>query len=152
MPYSFMWLYLIKCVFHILNLCCFKHKKIFECFRYFWKVFCFYKNRKISKTVLPYFGNSVAGHPIRMLQPWARGLVLATCSRVKGPVARGIQRFLRLSSRLPREWDFQLRKTLRNFFQIFRLEVFWWVTLATGWRLVSVAKIACFAKIRQFKK
>ena len=149
MPYSFMWLYLIKCVFHILNLCCFKHKKIFECFRYFWKVFCCYKNWKISKTVLPYFGNSVAGHPIRMLQPWTRGLVLATCSRVKGPVARGIQRFLRLSSRLPREWDFQLRKTLRNFFQIFRLEVFWWVTLATGWRLVSVAKIACFAKIRQ---
>ena len=36
----------------MLNLSWFKHKKIFECF---WKVFCFYKNWKISKTVLPYF-------------------------------------------------------------------------------------------------
>ena len=28
--------------------------------------------------------------------------------------------------------------------------MFWRVTLATGWRLVSVVKIACFAKMRQF--
>ena len=37
----------------MLNLCWFKHKKIFECFKCFWKVLCFYKNWKISKTVLP---------------------------------------------------------------------------------------------------
>ena len=43
-------------------------------------------------------------------------LRLATCSRMEGPVARGTQRFLRLSSRLSREWNFQSRKTLRNFF------------------------------------
>ena len=147
MSYSFVWLYLIKCVFtfHMLNLCWFKHKKIFECFRCFWKVFYFYKNWKISKTVLPCFGDSVAGHLSRMLQPWARGLVLATCSRVKGPIARGTQRFSRLSSRLPREWDFQSQKTLSKFFQIFRLEVFWGVTLATYWRLVLVVKNPCFA-------
>ena len=65
--------------FHVLNLCWIKHKKIFECFRCFWKVLCFYKNRKISKTVLPCFGDSVVGHLSRMLQPQARGLFLVTC-------------------------------------------------------------------------
>ena len=30
----------------MLNLCLFKHKTIFECFRCFWKVFCFYKKKK----------------------------------------------------------------------------------------------------------
>ena len=53
------------------------------------------KLKKISKIVLPCFGDSVAGHPSRMLQPRARVLILATCSRVKGPVARGTQRFSR---------------------------------------------------------
>ena len=122
-----------KMCFHMLNLCRFKHKKIFECFRCFWKVFfcCFYKKWKIPKTVLPCFSDSVAGHPSRMPQPQARGSVLATCSRVKGLVARGTQRFTRLSSRLPREWDFQSQKTLCKFFQNFWLEVFWRVTLAT---------------------
>ena len=97
---------LVKMCFHMLNLCWFKKKKIFECFRCFWKVLCFYKNWKISKTMLPCFGNLVAGHLSCMLQPRACRLVLATCSQVKGPVARGIQRFSWLSSRLPREWDF----------------------------------------------
>ena len=136
----------------MLNLCWFKHKKIFECFRCFWKVFCFYKNWKNSKTVLPCFGDSVVGHLSRMLQPRAHGLFLATCSQVEGLVARGTQRFSQLSSRLPREWDFQLRKTLTKFFQISWLEVFWRVTLATDWQLVSVAKNTFFAFQRQFLK
>ena len=93
---------LVKMYFHMLNLCWFKHKNILKCFRCFWKVLCFYKNWKISKTVLPYFGDSVAGHPSHEIQPRARVLILATCLRVKGPVARGTQRFSRLSSRLPR--------------------------------------------------
>ena len=106
-------------------------QKIFECFRCFWKVFCFYKNWKISKTVLPCFGDSVAGHSSRMLQPRARGSFLATCSQVEGLVTRGTQKFSQLNLRLPREWDFQSRKTLSKFFQIFRLEVLWRVSLAT---------------------
>lgn len=61
------------------------------------------KTKKFQKTVLPYFGDSVAGHPSRMLQPRARVLILVTCSRVKGPIARGTQRFSRLNSQLPRE-------------------------------------------------
>ena len=44
---------LVKMCFHMLNLCWFKHKKIFECFRCFWKVLCFCKNKKISKIVFP---------------------------------------------------------------------------------------------------
>ena len=122
-----------KMCFHMLNLCWFKHKMIFECFRCFWKVFCFYKNWKISKIVLPYFGNSVSSHPSRMLQPQARGSLLATCSRVEGLVARNTWRFLWLSSWLFRGWDFQSRKTLSKFFQIFWLEVFWCVS----WRLTG---------------
>ena len=121
-----------KMCFHMLNLCWFKHKKIFECFRCFWKVFCFYKNWNISKTVLPCFGDSVAGHSSCMLQPWAHGLILVTCSRVEGLVSRGTQRFSRLSSRLPHEWDFQSRKTLSKIFKSLGLKCFggwpWWLT------------------------
>ena len=35
-----------KMCFHMHNLCWFKQKKIFECFRCFWKVFCFYQKKK----------------------------------------------------------------------------------------------------------
>ena len=86
----------------------------------------------------------------RMPQSRARRSVLATCSRVEGPVARGTQRFSRLSLRLSHEWDFQSRKTLSKFFQNFWLEVFWRVKLATFWRLTSVAKISWFAKRSSF--
>ena len=44
---------------------------------------------------------------------------MATCSRVESPVARGTQRFSRLSSLLSRKWNFQSRKKLRKFFQKF---------------------------------
>ena len=141
-----------KMCFHMLNLCWFKHKKIFECFRCFWKVFCFYKNWKISKTVLPYFGDLVTGHLSRMPQSQAGGSVLVTCSRVEGPVAKGTQIFSRLSLRLPCEWDFQSRKILSKFFQNFWLEVFWRVKLVTFWRLTSVAKNAWLAKVGLFLK
>ena len=143
---------LVKMCFHMLNLCWFKHKKIFECFRCFGKYFVFTKNWKFSKTVLSCFGDSVAGHPSCMLQLRARGLVLVTCSRVKGPVTRSTQRFSRLSSRLPHKWDFQSRKKHSKLFQFFRLEVFWQVTLVTYWWLVSVAKNTCFTFQRQFLK
>ena len=83
--------------------------------------------------MLPYFGDSVAGHPSRMLQPWARGLVLVTCSRVKGPIARGTQRFSWLNSWLPREWDFLLRKTLSKFFKSLGLKCF----SGWPWRLIG---------------
>ena len=100
MPYSFVWLYLLKCVFTC-SIFVDSNTKRFLCFWCFWKVFYFYKNWKISKTVLPYFGDLVAGHPSHEIQPWAHVLILATCSRVKGPIVRVTQRFSRLNSRLP---------------------------------------------------
>ena len=102
MPYSFVWLYLLKCVFTC-SIFVDSNTKIFlSVLGVFGKYFVYTKTEKISKTVLPCFGDSVAGHPSRMLQPWARVLILVTYSRVKGPVARGTQRFSWLSSRLPR--------------------------------------------------
>ena len=101
MSYSFVWLYLLKCVFTCSIFVDSDTNFFFECFRCFWKVFCFYKNWKFSKTVLPCFGDSVASHPSRKIQPWARLLILATCSRVKSLVARGTQRFSRLILQLP---------------------------------------------------
>ena len=114
-----------KMFFHMLNLCWFKHKKIFECFRCFWKVLCFYKNWKILKTVLPCFGNLVAGHPSCMPQLWARESVLATCLRVEGPVISA--RNSLASETSSRE------KHLANFFKTFGLKCFggW------PWRLTS---------------
>ena len=134
----------------MLNLCWFKHKKTFKCFRCFWKVFCFYKNWKISKIVLPCFGDLVVGHPSRMLQLELVGWFWRLVREWKVQ-SRGIHKDFCGSARdsLTSETS-SCEKHLEIFFQIFRLEVFWWVTLATGWRLVSVAKIACFAKMRQF--
>ena len=54
MSYSFVFV-LVKMCFNILNLCWFKHKKIFECFRCFWKVFCLYKNWKNFKNSVALF-------------------------------------------------------------------------------------------------
>ena len=49
----------------------------------------FLQKLKISKTVLPCFGDLVAGQTSRMPQLQTRGSVLVTCSRVEGPLARG---------------------------------------------------------------
>ena len=134
------------------------HKKIFECFSCFWKVFCFYKNCQKFKNYIALLGDSVASRTSLMSQLRVHHrdssrrtsnslagnyfnhekdseyfsnfgfscfsrLRLATCSRVEGPFAKGTQRFSRLSSRLSREWNFQLRKTLRIFFLSFLFSV-----------------------------
>ena len=114
MPYSFVWLYLIKCVFTCSIFVDSNTKRLLSVLVVFGKYFVLQK-LKISKTVLPYFGNLVASKSSRMPQSRARGSILATCSQVEGLVARGTQRFSRLSSRLPREWYFQSWKTLSNF-------------------------------------
>ena len=77
----------------MLNLCWFKHKKIFECFSYFWKVFCFYKNWKFQKHCCP---------------------VLATQSRVRQVACHNRV----LAGRfwwLVREWKVQSRGVHRDF-------------------------------------
>ena len=73
--------------------------------------------------MLPCFGDLVAGHPSRMLQPRACVLILATCSQVEAPV-RGVHRDFRdsasdsLTSR-PSSHE----KHLENFFTILSLSV-----------------------------
>ena len=55
MPYSFVWLYLIKCVFTC-SIFVDQSQKDFECFSCFLKVLCFYKNcQKISKNCIALF-------------------------------------------------------------------------------------------------
>ena len=68
--------------FHMLNLCWFKHKKIFECFRCFWKVFCSSKTENFRKrccTVLvtqsqvskiACHSRKLAGHFWRLVCEW----------------------------------------------------------------------------------
>lgn len=53
--------------FHILNLCWSNTKIFLSVLVCFWKVFFFTKMSKFSKIVLPYFGDSIAGKPSRML-------------------------------------------------------------------------------------
>ena len=103
MLYSFVWLYLIKCVFTCSIFADSNTKIFFSVLGVFGKYFVFTKTEKFQKPGLPCFGDSIADHPSRMLQPRAHELFLATCSWVKGPVARGTQRFSWLSSRLSRE-------------------------------------------------
>ena len=102
MPYSFVWLYLFNCVSPTQFLLI-KHKNIFECFSCFWKVFWFYKNcQNFQKTVLPCFGDLVAGQSNHM------SLVVSTYSR-----------FSRLTGRSL----FQSQKILRK---LFKISFFFW--------------------------
>ena len=82
-----------KMCFHMLNLCWFKHKKIFECFSCFWKVFCFYKNWKFQKLCCP---------------------ILATQSQVR-QVACQSRELAGRFWRLVREWKVQSRRVHRDF-------------------------------------
>ena len=89
-----------------------KHKKIFECFSCFWKVFCFCKkSQKFQKQCCP---------------------VLATQLRV-GPVASSHRNFSRLTGgSMP-----QSRKILRIFFKIWVFNV----SCDSVWRLVRGQKV-----------
>ena len=141
MPYSFVWLYLIKCVFTC-SIFVDSNTIFFECFSCFWKVFCFYKNWKFQKQCCP---------------------ILATQSRVR-QVACHSHVLVGWFWRLVREWKVQLRgvhrdfhgsardslasealnreKHLANFFKTFGLKCFG----GCCWRLTSVTKNTCFAQ------
>ena len=93
MPYSFVWLYLMKCVFTCSIFVNSSTKRFFECFRCFWKVFCL-KNLKFSKIQFC--------------------LVLAAQSRVC-QVASLSRVFSGHFWRLVREWKVQSRGLLRDF-------------------------------------
>ena len=155
MPYSFVWLYLIKYVSHTQFLLI-KHKNIFECFNCFWKVFCFCKNFKNSvalfwrlgcgsiksRAYIEVFGNSLVGQRPsyeKDLEKFSKILSVSSSHDSVGNLfASGssscdvIQKFLRPPSRLPHGCAFQSQKTLRKFFKNFVSKVFGGLT----WRLV----------------
>ena len=68
----------------------------------FGKYFVFTKTENFKNSVALFWRLSL-GHSSCIPQSRARGSVLTTCWRVEGLVARGTQRFSRLSSQLPRE-------------------------------------------------
>ena len=123
-----------KMCFHMLNLFLFKHKKIFKCFKCFWKVFCSSKTENFKNHFCP---------------------VLVTHSRVS-QVAGLSHEFAGHFWRLVREWKVQSRGLHRNFrnsardslagrpssrekhlehFSKFCLWVFWRLDLASCWQL-----------------
>ena len=79
--------------FHMLNLCWFKHKKIFECFKCFWKVFCSLKLKDFKNDFCP---------------------ILATQSRVS-PVACHSRELASQFWRLVHEWKVQSHGLHKNF-------------------------------------
>ena len=139
-----------KMCFHMLNLCWFKHKNIFECFRCFWKVFCSSKIENFKNHFCP---------------------VLATQSRVSQVTCHSRELACQFW-RLVRKWKVQSwglhrdfrgsardslagrpssrKKHLENFSK-FCLWVFWRLVLASWWRLILVTKIACSAKWAHFQ-
>ena len=58
-------------VLHMLNYMLIKHKKIFECFNCFWKVFCFEKCQKFQKLWHLVLATCLAGQASCMPQSWA---------------------------------------------------------------------------------
>ena len=139
-----------KICFYMLNLCWFKHKKIFECFRCFWKVFCSSKTENFKKQCCPVLATQswvsqvachsrkLAGQFWRLVHKWKvqswgvhRDFRGSTCDSLAS----------KTSSR---------EKHLANFSN-FQPKVFWRVILVTHLRLMSVVKIACFAKWAHFQ-
>ena len=150
-------IYLCDCtclnMLHMLNYMLIKHKKIFEYFSCFWKVFLFWKiSKKLcnfvlvtcpagqanrlpqSRAYIEDFHDLLAGQcpsrekDLEFFQKFGfldfSRLYLVTCLRVEAPVARLTQKVLRLPSRLLRGWTFQSQKTLRHIFQNFVSKVF----------------------------
>ena len=56
---------------HLLNLMLIKHKKIFECFNCFWKVFCFEKCQKFQKLWHLFLATCLTDQASHMPQLWA---------------------------------------------------------------------------------
>ena len=139
-----------KMCFHMLNLCWFKHKNIFECFSCFWKVFCSYKNWKFQKQCCP-----VLATQLRVRQVACHSRILAgrfwrlVCKwKVQ---SRGVHKDFRGSARDSLASKTSSReKHLANFFITFGLKCFggWnWqlsVNLPQSWQSRGLQKEALF--------
>ena len=82
MPYSCVWLYLIKCVFTYSIFVDSNTKRFLSVLVVFGKYFVLQKLKISKKTVLSYFGDSIASKSSHMPQSQDHESVLATCSRV----------------------------------------------------------------------
>ena len=131
MLYSFVWLYLLKCVFTCAIFVDSNTKIFLSVLGVFGKYFVFTKIEKFQKSSIALFW--------RLVHEWrvqSRGVHKDFCGSARDSLVG------RPSS---------LEKHLENFSQ-FCLWVFWQLDLATCWRLTSVAKNACFVFRREFLK
>ena len=103
------------------------------------------KSGNFKNSVLPCFRGSVAGVSSRGPQSLLRWSLLATCSRVEGPVASSLRDFRGSARDSLAGRPSSREKHLENFSK-FCSCVFWRLELATVWRLTPVAKIACFVE------
>ena len=145
MPYSFVWLYLLKCVFTCSIFLDSNKKRFLSVLGIFGKYFVFQKSEKFQKQCCPVLATQsrviqVACHS-RELACWFWWLVHEW--KVQ---SRGVHRDFRGSARnslvgRPSNCEKHL-----EIFSQFCLWVFWRLTLATCWRLTLVAKNTCLAK------
>ena len=145
MPYSSVWLYLLKCVFTCPIFVDSNTKIFLSVLGFFGKYFIFTKTEKFQKQCCPILATQsrviqVACYSCK-LACWFSRLV-----RERKAQLRGVHRDFRgsahnfLASR-----PSSRKKHLENF-HIFGLWVFWRLALATCWRFTPVVKNACLAK------
>ena len=145
MSYSFVWLYLLKCVFTCSIFVDSNTKRFLSVLGVFGKYFIFTKTKKFQKQCCHVLATQLQVIQVtcysRELACWFWRLVHEWKVQLQG-----VHRDFRCSARdsftgRPSNCE----KHLENFSQ-FCLWVFWWLTLATCWRLTPVAKYACLAK------
>ena len=127
MPYSFVWLYLMKCVFTC-SIFVYSSTKIFlSVLSVFGKYFVL-KNWKFQKSFFPCFGDSFAGKSSRMPQSRVRGSILATCSRLEGLPTRESWAEPQKSLCNPCDWTFHSRTSRQHWPASSRLWHATWLT------------------------
>ena len=132
MPYSFVWLYLIKCVFTCSIFVNSNTKRFFSVLGVFGKYFVFTKTEKFEKQCCPILATQSqviqVAYYSRELAGWVWWLVR------KWKVSRGVHRDFRGSARdsLVSETS-SCEKHLANFFKFFGLKCFGgWLSWLTG--------------------
>ena len=128
------------------NLCWFKHKNIFECFRCFWKVLCFYKNWKISKNSVALFWQLSRGSSKSHDTAASSHVDFGDLFASERASREGYTKIFAAQLTTPSRVNLPIAKNTSKFFSQFCLWVFWQLALATCWRLTPIAKNVCLAK------
>ena len=151
MPYSFVWLYLLKCVFTCSIFVDSNTKKFFSVLGFFGKYFVFTKIENFQKQCCPILATQswviqVACYS-RKLTCWFWRLVCEW--KVQ---SWGVHRDFRGSARDSLVGRPSSREKHLENFSLFWLWVFWRLTLTSCWQLSLVTKNTCFAFQKQFLK